>query len=97
MHFYIIERHRNEFASVLKAPSQDGIPVVRWQAMVAFLAGLLMTWMFSYGGLPIFQGLIANAMGGIDLSWLAGILTSGGLYYLLAKATHIAESNAKLA
>lgn len=97
VHFYIIERHRNEFASVLKAPSQDGIPVVRWQAMVAFLAGLLMTWMFSYGGLPIFQGPIANAMGGIDLSWLAGILTSGGLYYLLAKATHIAESNAKLA
>ena len=65
--------------------------------MVAFVLGLLMTWMFSYGGLPIFQGPISAAIGGIDLSWLAGIVTSGGVYYLLARVTNLRERNAPLA
>jgi NCS1 family nucleobase:cation symporter-1 len=97
VHFYVIERHRDDFSSVLDEPGSDGIPVVRWQAMVAFVLGLLMTWMFSYGGLPIFQGPISAAIGGIDLSWLAGIVTSGGVYYLLARATNLRERNASLA
>ncbi|MFM6848519.1 MAG: hypothetical protein ACKOVB_05385, partial [Terrabacter sp.] len=38
---------------------------------------------FMYGGAPMFQGPIATAMGGVDLSWLAGTATSAGLYFAL--------------
>lgn len=96
VHFFVIERHRDDFSSVLDAPRKSGIPVVRWQSLAAFVLGLLMTWMFSYGSLPVFQGPIAAALGGIDLSWFAGIITSGCVYYILAKATRISERNALL-
>jgi toxin CptA len=36
-----------------------------------------------YGMLPIFQGPIAVSMGGVDLSWLAGGLTSAAVYAAL--------------
>jgi len=48
--------------------------------------------MFAYGSL--LQGPAAAAMGGVDLSWLFGILTSAGVYYLLAKGTGLAKENA---
>jgi toxin CptA len=38
-----------------------------------------------FGIIPLFQGPIATAMGGIDLSWLAGGLSSSILYYLLGR------------
>lgn len=97
VHFHVIEPRRDDFSSILAAPGRDGIPLVRWQAMVSFFAGLVMTWMFSYGSLPAFHGPASMAIGGIDLSWLAGIVASGALYYVLAAATHIADSNRSLA
>jgi toxin CptA len=42
-----------------------------------------MTWLFMYGLVPALQGPIAKAMGGVDLSWLAGALTSALLYAAL--------------
>jgi hypothetical protein len=50
---------------------------------VAFFAGIFATWLFMYGLIPIFQGPIAVAMGGVDLSWLAGALTSAAVYAVL--------------
>lgn len=87
VHFLIVERDRNDFSSVLNEKGKEGVPLVRWQSLVAFFAGLVMCWAMSYGSL--FQGPIASAMGGIDLSWLGGILTSALVYAVLVKGTGI--------
>ena len=42
-----------------------------------------MSWLFLYGLVAPLQGPIARAAGGLDLSWLAGMLTAGLLYYAL--------------
>jgi nucleobase:cation symporter-1, NCS1 family len=43
----------------------------------------VMTWLFLYGLVAPLQGPIARALNGLDLSWLAGMLTGGLLYYVL--------------
>ena len=45
--------------------------------------GLVVTWMFLYGLVAPLQGPVARALNGLDLSWAAGMLTAGGLYYAL--------------
>ena len=40
---------------------------------------------FLYGLVAPLQGPIAQALNGLDLSWLAGMLTGGLLYYALYK------------
>ena len=52
----------------------------------AFFAGILATWLCMYGLVPALQGPVAVAMGGVDLSWLAGGLTSALVYALLGPA-----------
>jgi NCS1 family nucleobase:cation symporter-1 len=56
---------------------------VRWQGMAAFLFGLAASLLFSNSDLyasPLMTGLL----GGTDLSFEAGILASGALYYVLS-------------
>jgi toxin CptA len=56
---------------------------VNWAGVTALFAGIFATWLFMYGILPATQGPIAVAMGGLDLSWLAGGLTSATVYAIL--------------
>jgi hypothetical protein len=39
-----------------------------------------------YGLVEFMQGPLAKATGNTDLSWAAGILVGGGIYYLLGGA-----------
>ncbi len=41
--------------------------------------------MFLYGLVGPLQGPIARALNGVDLSWAAGLLVTGGLYYALCR------------
>lgn len=85
VHFFVIERNRSDFSSVLAPFGKSGTPLIRWQAMVAFFAGLAMCWAFSYGSL--LQGTFSAMLGGIDLSWLGGMATSALVYFTLTKLT----------
>ncbi|MEV7661970.1 cytosine permease [Paenarthrobacter sp. NPDC089316] len=84
VHYFVFERRHKNFEYLFLNPRDSRLKAVNPRALVAFAAGLVMTWLFMYGALPIFQGPIATAMGGVDLSWLAGSLTSGALYFALA-------------
>lgn len=84
VHFYKFERNRTDFSVLLEPASARKIPVLNWAGYVSFFVGMLMTWMFMFGAFPAAQGPIATAMGGFDFSWLAGFLTAGLLYSLLA-------------
>lgn len=84
VHYYGLERKRSDFHELLEPPSANRLPVLNPAGYVAFFVGMAMTWLFMYGVIPASQGPIARAMGGIDASWLAGLLSSALTYRLLA-------------
>ena len=82
VHYYRIERGRVRVDRLFDPVRTRRLADLNW-AFTAFFAGIFATWLFMYGLLPIFQGPIAVAMGGVDLSWLAGGLTSALVYSVL--------------
>ncbi|HEX5562086.1 MAG TPA: cytosine permease [Nocardioidaceae bacterium] len=84
VHYYWILRGRPLGTDRLFDPvGTPRLPAVNWAGMVAFGAGIVMTWLFMYGMVPALQGTVARAMNGVDLSWLAGGLTSALVYAAL--------------
>jgi NCS1 family nucleobase:cation symporter-1 len=71
-------------AEVLFEPvGSKRLPDVNWATMVSFVIGVFATWLFLYGLTPALQGFASRALGGLDLSWLAGGLSSAAAYALL--------------
>jgi nucleobase:cation symporter-1, NCS1 family len=83
VHFYIIRREDIDVEALYQSPRESRVGDVNWAAIISLLVGLVMTWLFLYGLVTPLQGPIARAAGGLDLSWLAGMITAGFLYYAL--------------
>ncbi len=83
VHFYIIRREDIDIDALYQSPAESRVGDVNWAAVGSLLAGLVITWMFLYGLVGPLQGPIARATGGLDLSWAAGMLIAGLLYYSL--------------
>jgi toxin CptA len=83
VHYYRIERGRVRVDRLFDPVGTRRLPDVNWAGYVAFFTGIFATWLFMYGLIPFFQGPIAVGMGGVDLSWLAGGLTSAAVYAVL--------------
>lgn len=68
-----------------------------WRGLVAYFAGFLAMVPFIF--LPgVWEGPIAAALGGADLSFAVGLVVSGGLYLLFARGIdHAAEEQARAA
>lgn len=58
---------------------------VRWTALISFAAGIAATWSCMHGKAWYLQGPVSDALGGLDVSWLAGGTVSGGLYFILSR------------
>jgi toxin CptA len=87
VHYYWLARSRSHDTGYLFDPvGTRRLPGVNWAGVVAFVCGITMTWLFMYGLVPALQGPIAKAMGGVDLSWLAGGITSALVYAALGPA-----------
>jgi len=69
--------------ALYQPPHESRVGDVNWAAIISLLVGLVMTWLFLYGLVTPLQGPIARALNGLDLSWLAGMLTGGLLYFVL--------------
>jgi NCS1 nucleoside transporter family len=83
VHYYRLERGRVRVGRLFGPVGTPRLADVNWAGYVAFFTGILATWLFMYGLIPVFQGSIAVALGGVDLSWLAGGLTSALVYAVL--------------
>lgn len=88
VHFFGIERDSRHTDRLFAPVGSDRLPDVNWAAVVSFGAGVVSTWLFMHGVLDVFQGPVAGAMGGIDLSWLVGGLVSATLYAGLGPRVH---------
>jgi toxin CptA len=83
IHYYIIKREDIDVEALYQSPSESRVGDVNWAAIICLVIGLVMTWLFLYGLVAPLQGPIARSLNGLDLSWLAGMLTAGLLYYAL--------------
>jgi toxin CptA len=89
VHYYYLDRRLPADTARLFDPiGTPRLPVVNWAGVGALFSGIFATWLFMYGLLPATQGPIAVAMGGLDLSWLAGGLTSAAVYAAFGPRIH---------
>ncbi|MFF4758495.1 purine-cytosine permease family protein [Streptomyces sp. NPDC001292] len=83
VHYYRVERGSIQVDRLFDPVGTRRLPDVNWAGYTAFFVGVLATWLFMYGVIPVFQGPVAVALGGVDLSWLAGGVTSATVYAVL--------------
>ncbi|RRO16965.1 cytosine permease [Saccharopolyspora rhizosphaerae] len=88
VHFYWLERDDAGVQRLFDPVGTTRLPDVNPAALVAFAAGIVATWLFMHGVVDVFQGPLATALGGVDLSWLVGGLVAGGTYAVLGSRVH---------
>src|SRR6516225_9201517 len=82
--FFIKRRSQIDVAELYRAPDASAYGDVNWGGIIAFLAGLIAGWSVEDGLVPALQGPISTGLfGGVDLSWLVGIIVAGALYLAL--------------
>lgn len=81
--FYVLRRGRIDVGALYRHHSVSECGDVNVSGIAALALGVLAAWLFQVSNIKALQGPIAMALGGIDLSWLAGLGVGGGSYYLL--------------
>jgi toxin CptA len=80
--YYVIARQQVDVDALFEPPGSPRVTDVEWAAILAFVLGIVATWMFLYGIPSYLQGPAAKGLGGIDLSWLAGAVVAGAVAYV---------------
>jgi NCS1 family nucleobase:cation symporter-1 len=84
--FFVLNRGRTDLEALYDGPQTSRYGDFRWRGLFSLLVGLVAGWSFEYGSVSLFQGPLSRATNGIDFSWLAAILFSGGVYYALSRS-----------
>lgn len=84
--FFAIRRGRIDVQALYRHHSTSSCGDVNWPGMAALALGVIAAWLFQVGSIDSMQGPLAMALGGIDLSWLAGLAMGGGSYYVFYRA-----------
>ena len=80
---YYLVRHGNyDVDSIFQTNGRYG--AVNWQTVGIFIVGIAAELPFMNASYPKFEGPVASALSGADISWLVGFIVAGGLYYLSA-------------
>jgi len=85
VHYYVIRRQDIDVAALYQPARESRVGDVNWAAVASLVIGLVVTWLFLYGLVAPLQGPVARALNGVDLSWAAGLLVTGTLYYTLCR------------
>lgn len=79
--FYLVRHGKYDQASFYKPA---GYGAANWAALFAYVVGFLVELPFMDS--LIYEGPIAKAMGGADISWIPGVIVSAGLYLLFTRS-----------
>jgi NCS1 family nucleobase:cation symporter-1 len=82
VHYWVFAKERIDVDALFAPVGSNRLPDVAWTAVAAFLIGIVATWAFSFGVPTFLQGPGAKWLDNTDLSWLAGALVAGVIYYL---------------
>jgi toxin CptA len=83
VHYFVVEKGALNAQRLFDPIGSRRLPDVNWATMVCFAVGIGATWTFMYGSMGVMQGFGSRALGGLDLSWLAGSMVAAALYALL--------------
>ncbi|WP_248580828.1 cytosine permease [Nocardioides sp. InS609-2] len=92
VHYYLVRRQQVDIDALYDAPGRSRLGDIKWDAMISFLVGIFAAWFFEFGIPTALQGPGAKMLGNVDISWLAGGLTAGVLYTVLARRSASARS-----
>ena len=90
MHYYWVTRQQVDIDALYDEPGSSRLGDFRWDGVVAFVVGIAATWCFEFGVPTALQGPGAKALGGTDLSWLAGAVAAAVVYGVLARSRRAA-------
>lgn len=80
--FFIVRRGSIDIDALYRHYAVSECGDIKWSGMAALALGVIAAWLFQIGSIESLQGPLAVALGGIDLSWLAGLGVGGGSYYI---------------
>lgn len=89
--FFVVSRGRIDVGELYRHHSVSECGDIKWSGLTALALGVIAAWLFQVGSVESMQGPVAMALGGIDLSWLAGLGVGGASYYLF----HIGRRDAR--
>jgi NCS1 nucleoside transporter family len=88
VHYFRFERGDLDADRLFDPVGSSRLPDVNLAALTSFLVGIFCTWLFMYGLTPALQGWASVAMGGVDLSWLAGFAAAALCYSVLGRSVN---------
>jgi nucleobase:cation symporter-1, NCS1 family len=88
--FFVLRRGRIDVAALYASASRNGD--VNWSGLIALALGVAAAWSLQISSIEAIQGPVARALGGIDLSWLAGLVVGAGSYLLLQRTSRTATA-----
>ncbi|MEU5282166.1 cytosine permease [Streptomyces asoensis] len=83
--FYVLRRARISVDDCYEPGSTSRLGDFSKNGVLALVAGLVAAWSFQVGAVSALTGPLSRITGGLDLSWLTGMLVGGGAYWLLAR------------
>jgi nucleobase:cation symporter-1, NCS1 family len=86
--FYLVRHGRYDVADMF-TPRGRYVRINK-AGMTAYLIGCLVQ--IPFANVPFYEGPLAKALGGSDISWIVGILVSGGCYLALVRFWRPASS-----
>jgi NCS1 family nucleobase:cation symporter-1 len=78
--YYFVRRGNYDIDAIFQPNGPYGR--VNLRTVAIFLIGIAVEIPFMNAYYPQFEGPVASALDGADISWLVGFLVAGGLYYL---------------
>jgi nucleobase:cation symporter-1, NCS1 family len=79
--FYLVRKERYNLAAIFDPRGQYG--GADWRTLLAFGIGIVVELPFVSSS--FYTGPLVRDVGGADISWILGIIVSGGAYYLLMR------------
>jgi len=80
--YYVVKKGKYSVRDILSVDGRYGLFNV--STVVVFVLAIAAEVPFMNSAWPKFEGPVAHALAGVDLSWLVGFVVAGGLYYLSA-------------
>jgi len=91
--FYLVRRGKYAIAEIVRPGGIYGRWA--WRGVTAYLIGFAA--MIPFFSTTFFVGPVANLLGGANISFLFGLVASGGLYYLFCRSLDPAKEAAAVA
>ena len=87
MDFYVIRRGHYDISSILRPGGR--YPAFNLRALLTFVLTVVIE--IPFINTTLYEGPVAKAMGGADISWIVGLIVASVLYYVLMRSERVIQ------